>query len=155
MRDDQQTAAGTGAGRSIDAARGVLRASGSDNVVVKVQPGGACELAALSVPSAIYHDGVVAQAETEPGPSEEETAELRAALLVIASDNGDSTPPMALSNKEIAYLELVCEGKSDTEAAEKLGLSLRAIKSRKKSVLATTGCTSLSHAVSRFLKQKH
>ena len=139
---------------SVEAAYKVVRAAGDDNVVVKVQPGTDCAKRAGD-PTAVFHDGTIARAHIDNlnGSGEEDIAELRAALLVIAAEDGSDRPALDLSDKDVAYLRLVCDGLSDAECAEKLGLSLRAIKSRKKSVLAATSCLTLSHAVKRFVRE--
>lgn len=140
--------------KSLKAARGVLGALGPDNVVIKVQPGGNGALPHVASAQSIYHEGVIAHADLGDlnGADEAALAELRAALLVIAADGTDVEAKLDLSDKDVAYLRLVCEGLNDAQCAERLGLSLRAIKSRKKSVLTSAACTSLSQAVQKFFK---
>ena len=131
----------------------VLRSVGSKDAVVKLSVGADSAMLHGGDPHAIFHDGSIARAqltETEKA-RDSEIAELRAALLVVATEDGGVAGKMDLSDKDVAYLRLVCEGLNDTECAERLGLSVRAIKSRKKSVLAATNCLSLSHAVKRFV----
>lgn len=140
---------------SVEAAYKVLRSAGSDNLVVKVQPGNDCAKSYAHHPKAIFHDGTIARSQeaTSCDKQEDCAAEFRAALLVVAAEDGAVAPRIDFNDKDIAYLRLVCEGLSDAECAERLGLSLRAIKSRKKSVLAAASCTSLSHAVKRFVRE--
>ena len=141
---------------SIEAAYDVLRAAGNENVVVKVQPGADCAKTYASHPTAIFHDGTIARAQMDGSrdADPDAVAELRAALLVIAAEDTSEQPKAEFNEKDVAYLRLVCEGLNDAECAERLGLSLRAIKSRKKSVLAASASVSLSHAVKRFVRQQ-
>lgn len=131
----------------------VLRSIGSKDAVVKLSVGTESATTLGDDPNAIFHEGNVARAQvTAVGNSQDaEMAEMRAALLVVASEDAGLAGKMDLSDKDVAYLRLVCEGLNDAECAEKLGLSVRAIKSRKKSVLVATNCDSLSHAVKKFL----
>ncbi len=140
---------------SEDAAYGVVRSVGNDNVVVKLQPAQDGAKDRVLEPLSIFHEGTVARAQlTEPcDATDTAMAELRAALLVIAREDQSNGPNFVLNEKDIAYLRLICEGFNDAECADRLGISVRAIKSRKKSVLSATSSTSLSHAIKRFLRE--
>lgn len=137
----------------LTAAYDVLRSVGSKDAVVKLSLGTESASTHGKDPLSIFHDGNVARVQLTDvnGAQAADIAEMRAALLVVAAEDTGTVSKMDLSDKDIAYLRLVCEGLTDAECAERLGLSVRAIKSRKKSVLVATNCDSLSHAVKRFV----
>ena len=78
--------------------------------------------------------------------SEVELGEVRAAALILIK-NEDRTPEVDLSGKVRTYLEQVSGGASDEEIAQKLNLSLRAIKERKRNVIEELGANSIGHAI--------
>lgn len=78
--------------------------------------------------------------------SEVELGEVRAAALILIK-NEDRTPEVDLSGKVRTYLEQVSGGASDEEIAQKLNLSLRAIKERKRNVIEELGAKSIGHAI--------
>lgn len=75
-----------------------------------------------------------------------EPADLKAAVLVLA-ESAERDEGMTLGTKEVAYLKKVAEGMSDAEIAEDLGLSLRAVKERKRHVQRDLDASSIAHAV--------
>ncbi len=75
-----------------------------------------------------------------------EIAEASAALLVIAqmSPPSGKNPP---NLKELVYLRKLSEGLNDQEIGEELGLTLRAVRERKKKAILEMGATNITHAV--------
>ena len=70
---------------------------------------------------------------------------IASAILAVEDLGGESG--LALDPKETAYLKKVTEGLSDAEIADSLGLSLRAVKERKKRTLVDLNATSIAHAI--------
>ena len=68
-------------------------------------------------------------------------------MVIMAAESFSGASSPALDPKETAYLKKVTEGLSDAEIADSLGLSLRAVKERKKRTLVDLNATSIAHAV--------
>ena len=75
-----------------------------------------------------------------------EIAEATAALLVIAqmSPPSGKNPP---NLKELVYLRKLAEGFNDQEIGDDLGLTLRAVRERKKKAITEMGAANITHAV--------
>ena len=78
-------------------------------------------------------------------------AEIRSAILALAALDGDDGEDWQLTPKEIIYLDLLCDGINDTEAAERLSVSLRAIKARKRSVCTKTNSATINQAIAKYM----
>ena len=81
-----------------------------------------------------------------------EEMELRSALVIIT---GIDTKPQnidRLSPKEVLYLDMICDGLTDIEAAGRLSISLRAIKTRKKAICDKTQSTTINHAIAKYMR---
>ncbi len=78
--------------------------------------------------------------------------ELRSALVAIAGMDQAQSKKLNLSAKEILYLDMICDGLTDIEAAKKLSISLRAIKARKKVICERTQSATINQAIAKYVK---
>jgi LuxR family transcriptional regulator, activator of conjugal transfer of Ti plasmids len=98
---------------------------------------------------ALVHNGeklALSLCHTKPDLTEAEIREATAALLVVAQLSPRPTKP-APNQKELVYLRKLSEGLNDQEIGDELGLTLRAVRERKKKVIQEMGATNITHAV--------
>lgn len=74
-----------------------------------------------------------------------------AAQMLVSSDAGTASPDVTA--KEEVYLQRVANGASDDDIAEELGLSLRAIKERKRKAIEDMNAKNISHAVAKAKRE--
>lgn len=98
----------------------------------------------------LIHDGkkfgALCRNTTEP--LSDDTLREMVATTIFKAESLDTPDAPVLDPKETAYLKKVTEGLSDAEIAGDLGLSLRAVKERKKRTLVDLNATSIAHAIS-------
>lgn len=89
---------------------------------------------------------VLSLCHSKPDLTAAEIAEATAALIVIAQMSAPSAknPP---NLKELVYLRKLAEGSNDQEIGEELGLTLRAVRERKKKAISEMGASNITHAV--------
>jgi DNA-binding CsgD family transcriptional regulator len=97
----------------------------------------------------IVHNGekaVLSLCHSKPDLTSDEIAEATAALLVVAQMSPPS-PRVPPNQKELVYLRKLAEGLNDQEIGDELGLTLRAVRERKKKAISEMGATNITHAV--------
>lgn len=105
----------------------------------------------------VLHEGRVGRlgsALARYGDSLQEEVELRAALVAVTVGDPGFKVTAKLSPKELLYLDMLCDGITDADAAKKLSVSLRAIKARKKMVCQKTNSDTISHAISKYIRSR-
>lgn len=80
--------------------------------------------------------------------------ELRSALVAITGLDQKQAARLNLSAKEILYLDMICDGLTDIEAAGKLSISLRAVKARKKVICERTHSATINHAIAKYVRSR-
>jgi DNA-binding CsgD family transcriptional regulator len=98
---------------------------------------------------ALVHNGekiVMSLCHSKPELDSQEIQEAGSAALVIAH----MLPPPkkdAPHQKELVYLRKLAEGLNDQEIGDELGLTLRAVRERKKKAVTEMGAQNITHAV--------
>ncbi len=98
---------------------------------------------------ALVHNGekvVLSLCHSKPELSDEEIREASAAMLVVAHMSPPTTK-IAPHQKELVYLRKLAEGLNDQEVGDTLGITLRAVRERKKKVITEMGAANITHAV--------
>jgi len=72
-----------------------------------------------------------------------------AALILVRLELAANSDEEAVTAKEIVYLQQVSGGALDDDIADDLGLSLRAIKERKRKAIEDMNAKNISHAVAK------
>lgn len=125
--------------------------SGQTSVIVAIEP---VSESRFEPSKHVLHQGRLsglgAQIEDlVPCPGEQ--AQLRAALLSVTQASERDSPFDALGPKEVLYLDLLCDGLSDEEAAAHLSISLRAVKTRKRVICEKTRSATISQAIAGYI----